>query len=552
MKKLENNKFYFLPLGGCGEIGMNFNAYYYNGKWLLVDCGITFGDPTLPGVDVMMADPSFFETRQDDIAGLVATHAHEDHIGAIPHLWPSLRCPVYGTPFTLNILKGKLAETSFGNEVPLHEVALNGHVPIKPFDVQFITLTHSIPESSALAIRTDAGMIVHSGDWKLDETPMLGEATNVPALKELAGSKPLALICDSTNVFEPGHSGSEGDVAVELDKVIAKTKGKIIATCFASNLARVQTLAESAAKNGRDVVLMGRSLWKMTKAAKETGYLKGCPAFLEAKEAKNLPNDKLLYICTGSQGEPRAALHRIATGKHPDLNISNGDTIIFSSRVIPGNERSVGQIRNWLAIRGAHLVTERDGLIHVSGHPARDELKDMYDWVKPNCVIPVHGEARHMIEQAKWAKENGVPHSLVVGNGALVQIDGDGARLIEQIPAERLMLQGNRVLPLSAKPRQELLQTMDNGHAFVTVVMEDDCTLAAPVELSTLAILEHEELQDIAAKLDSILEKELDGVKNTNAIENIIYRTTRKLLRDETGLRPKVTAHVVKLEPFED
>src|SRR3954447_22484062 len=366
---------YFLPLGGSGEIGMNLNLYGHDGKWLIVDCGVTFGEEEhQPGVDVIMADPAFMVERRDRLLGIFATHGHEDHIGAIPYLWPQLQCPVWATPFTASLLRAKLIEAGLAERVPINIVPMSGRFDIGPFDLELITLTHSIPEPNAVVVRTRVGTVLHTGDWKLDPDPLIGSPTDEDRLRQVGDEGVLAIVCDSTNALRPGSSRSEGELRQSLTELIGRYDGRVAVACFASNVARLTTIAEAARAHDRDVALIGRSLWRMEKAARENGYLDHVPRFLTEDEAGYLPRDKTCLICTGSQGEPRAALARIAREDHPNIVLEEGDVVIFSSRIIPGNEKAIGRLQNALVRLGVEVVTDSDHFVHVSGHPARDEL----------------------------------------------------------------------------------------------------------------------------------------------------------------------------------
>ena len=413
---------WFVPLGGSGEIGMNLNLYGCDDQWIMVDLGVTFGDESIPGVDVVMPDPDFIAERKDKLLAIVLTHAHEDHLGAVAYLWDRLECPVYATPFTAEFLRRKLPETGIDKLVELIEVPLGGKLNIGPFDLEYITLTHSIPEPNALAIRTPHGTVMHTGDWKFDPDPLIGEVTDFTALEALGDEGVLAMVGDSTNVFSEGEAGSEADVREALTEVIGKCTGRVAVGCFASNLARVESIARAAEANGRHVSLAGASLWRVTATARQTGYLVDDIIFYEAEDAAHLPGDKVLYICTGSQGEPRAALNRIAFGSHRDVGLEEGDTVIFSSRIIPGNEKAILKLQNQLARMGVEIITARDAPIHVSGHPARDEMRKMYQMIRPHTAIPVHGEHLHMRAHAALAKECQVPQALLVENGSTVRL----------------------------------------------------------------------------------------------------------------------------------
>src|SRR5882672_7600825 len=433
------NALFFVPLGGAGEIGMNFSLYAFGGKWLIVDCGVTFGDDAQAGVDVVMADPAFIVERRDDLLGIVATHAHEDHIGAIPYLWPQLKCPVWATPFTASVLRAKLGEVGLLDKVKITTVPMSGRFTIGPFDLELITLTHSIPEPNAVVIRTPVGTVLHTGDWKFDPDPLIGDPWDEPALRRLGDEGVLAMICDSPNALKPGVSGSEAELRESLTELIGRyDSGRVAVACFASNVARLSTIAYAAQQNGRDVALVGRSLGRIDKAARENGYLTDVPRFLTEDEAGYVPRDKILMICTGSQGEPRAALARIARDDHPNVVLEEDDVVIFSSRIIPGNEKAIGRLQNALVRLGVEVVTDADHFVHVSGHPARDELVRMYQMIRPRVAIPVHGEARHLAAHAELARDCQVNEALVIENGDLVRLDGDGAAIVDEVPVGRI------------------------------------------------------------------------------------------------------------------
>jgi ribonuclease J len=440
----------FLPLGGAGEIGMNLNCYGYgppdDRKWIIVDCGVLFGrETTTPGIDLIMPDIRFLEEVRENILGLVLTHGHEDHHGAVAHLWTKLRCPVYATPFTARLLHDKLEEAGLENRVKVKIVPLGGAMTLGPFALEFISITHSIPEPNAIAIRTGLGTILHTGDWKIDPDPLLGEVTDEAALRRLGEEGVLAMVCDSTNALVPGESGSEGEVRKSLMRLIGSLKGRVAVTAFASNVARLQTVAEAAQAAGRSLVLVGRSMHHMVNCARDTGYLKKFPRVVAEDESSEIPADNVLYLCTGSQGEQRAALARIASDNHSHVSLGDGDTVIFSSRIIPGNELAIFELQNQLAAKGVTVITERDHFVHVSGHPARDELAAMYAWVKPRIAVPVHGELRHIAEHARLATSLQVPQAVVALNGQMVRLAPGRAEIIDETPSGRLHLDG-RVL----------------------------------------------------------------------------------------------------------
>ena len=484
----------FLPLGGAGEIGMNLNLYGYGAPgdvtWIMVDLGITFGDGTHPGVDVILPDPAYIEQHKDNLAGIVLTHAHEDHLGAVPYLWDRFECPIYATPFTVSIVQRKLAEVGLLDIVPIVEIPLNGAFELGPFEIDLITLTHSIPEPNGMAIRTPLGTVLHTGDWKLDPDPVIGESYDMPALRRLGDEGVKAIVCDSTNVFTEGTSGSEGDIYESLKHVVEGCTGRVVVTCFASNVARIDTISRVAQAVGREVVLAGRSFWRMIDAAKENGYLQDTPNYMDEEYFGDVPKDKVLLICTGSQGEPRAALSRIAADEHPRIYLSEGDTVIFSSRQIPGNEVSIGRLQNRLVRRGIEVITDRDRFVHVSGHPARDELLEMYQAVKPEIAIPVHGEIRHMAEHARLAKSAQVAETVVTENGGMIRIAPGPACVIEQVPSGRLALEGARVVPLDGELVRGRARALWNGTATITVVIDKVGNVLGDPILTTSGLLE--------------------------------------------------------------
>ena len=445
--RIHDDELVLLPLGGAGEIGMNFNAYGFGPpdarKWIVVDCGVLFGRETdTPGVDIIMPDIRFLEERAEDVLGIVLTHAHEDHIGAIGHLWPLLQCPMYATPFTARLMEDKLAEAGLQERVKTRVVPLGGKIKLGPFDIEFHSITHSIPEPNALVIRTPLGTVMHTGDWKLDPDPLIGEATDEAAFRKIGDEGVLAMVCDSTNALVQGHSGSEGDVKKGLTELIGTLKGKVAVTGFASNLARLQSVAEAAQVHGRKVALVGRSMHRITGAARETGYLDDFPSLIGEDEAAQLPDNRVLYLCTGSQGEPRAALARIARGDHPTVQLGEGDAVIFSSRIIPGNDIAIHELHNQLSALGVEVLTVEDHFVHVSGHPCRDELSEMYRWVRPQIAVPVHGELRHMSEHARLARSLQVPQAVVVQNGDMLRLAPGRAMVIDEVPAGRVYMDG--------------------------------------------------------------------------------------------------------------
>jgi ribonuclease J len=541
---------YFLPLGGAGEIGMNLNLYGYRGQWLIVDCGVTFGDEAYPGVDVIFADPSFIVERRDRLLGIVATHAHEDHIGAIPYLWPQLRCPVWATPFTASLLRAKLVESGLAGQVAINTVPLSGRFSIGPFDLELITLTHSIPEPNAVVIRTAAGTVLHTGDWKLDPEPLIGETTDEARLRAVGDEGVLAIVCDSTNALKAGSSGSEGELRQSLTELIGHYDGRIAVGCFASNVARLATIAHAAQTHGRDVALVGRSLWRIDKAARENGYLADVPRFLTEDEAGYVPRDRILLICTGSQGEPRAALARIARDDHPNITLEEGDVAIFSSRIIPGNEKTIGALQNALVRLGVEVVTEADHFVHVSGHPAQDELVRMYQMVRPQIAIPVHGEARHMAANAEIALQCQVAQALVIENGDMVRLDRAGAAIADEVPTGRIASDGKSLLPLGGAVLTQRRRLGSDGSVVATLVVDHRGWLAAPPQISLVGLAEA--IAEPAAALRDALADAMEGLPaplrhDDNAVRDIARRVLRRGLGERFGKRPLIEVQLVRL-----
>lgn len=464
------NELIFLALGGSGEIGMNVNLYGTQGKWLMVDCGITFADAFYPGVDVVLPDLTFIEERLDDLVGIVLTHGHEDHIGALPYLAGDLGVPLYATPFTAGLIAGKLDEEGLLGRVELNVVPNEGSFRVGPFGLRYVPLAHSIPEGNALLIDTPHGRIFHTGDWKLDDRPQLGAPSTAAELSAIGDDGVLALVCDSTNVFNPEASGSEGDVRRGLDEVIAAQTGRVVVTTFASNAARLQTLGEVARDCGREICVAGRSLDRILRVARATGYLRDFPTPIDFDAAMDLPRDKVLIVATGGQGEPRAALARIAEGSHP-IKLERGDTVVFSSKQIPGNEIAIGRIQNQLAERGIAMTTDRQAMIHVSGHPGRPELAEMYRWIRPDIVVPVHGEFRHMAEHARFAIEQGVPGAVLQSNGDIIRLAPGRPERLGHAPVGRLVLDGDVILPADGGTINERRKIAANGQISVAVAL---------------------------------------------------------------------------------
>ncbi|MCC7274866.1 MAG: ribonuclease J [Alphaproteobacteria bacterium] len=542
---------HFLALGGAGEIGMNLNLYGYRGRWLMVDLGVTFGDDETPGVDVIMPDIAFIEERRDALAGLVLTHAHEDHIGAVQYLWPRLQCPVYATPFTAALLRRKLADTGLA-DLPITVIPMEGAFSVGPFDLELITLTHSIPEPNAVVIRTGQGTILHTGDWKLDPDPLVGPVADEAALKALGEEGVLALIGDSTNALREGEAGSEGEVRGALLSLAQRCKHRVAVACFASNVARLQTLVDVAEATDRHIALVGRSLWRIVGAARETGYLDRDQKFLDDREAAWLPRDRVLLVCTGSQGEPRAALPRIARGAHPQVTLEAGDACIFSSRIIPGNEKPIARLHDDLIKRGVEVLTERDHFVHVSGHPCRDELVRMYQWVRPQLAIPVHGEHRHLVAHAELARSCQVPDALVIGNGDLVRLAPGKAEIVAQVPFGRLALEGEALLPLEGPSMRTRQRIANHGAVVATLVLHGDGRTAAPAQVAAPGLYDPEtdgpELQALSRAATAALDRlSARDRRDDAAVEAAVTTAIRRYVREGRGKRPTTSVHLVRV-----
>ncbi len=542
---------YFLPLGGSGEIGMNLNLYRYGGKWLMVDLGITFGDETTPGVDVLMPDPAYIVERRGDLAGLVLTHAHEDHLGAVPYLWNRLKCPVYATPFTAAVLRRKLAEMDRPNSIPITEVPLSGKFSVGPFEIELVTLTHSIPEPNAVAIRTPAGTVLHTGDWKIDPKPMVGDVTDEEALRALGQDGVLAMVCDSTNAMQPGHSRSEGDLRESLVEVVGRFDKRVAIGCFSSNIARLETIAHVAKKTGRHPALVGRSLWRMYEAAQDSGYLKGI-TFLSDSDGAHLPRDKVLMACTGSQGEKRSALWRIAADDHPNVVLEQGDAVVFSSRVIPGNEKSIQRLQNQLVGLGVKIVTDDDAFVHVSGHPNQDELAQMYQWVRPRIAVPVHGEIRHMRAHAALARACQVPEAIVPQNGTLIRLAPGPAEIVDEVPAGRLALDGALLVPLDAEILRKRTQMIWNGSAVATVVLDRHGRLAAEPQLTLQGLFDGAGIEEAITDATDAVRDAIEAMPsrqraNDDAVREAARVAVRRAIQASHGKRPPTEVHLVRL-----
>lgn len=549
----------FLPLGGSGEIGMNLNAYGYGPpdarQWIVVDIGVTFGrEDDVPGVELVLPDPAFLEEERDNILAIVLTHAHEDHIGALPWLWPRLKAPVYATPFTAALVREKLREQGLLDRVSLTEIPLKGQLTLGPFEIDFVTLTHSIPEPNGLAIRTPLGLVWHTGDWKIDPDPLIGETTDEAKLRAMAEEGVLAMVCDSTNVFVEGSTGSEADVRKKLTEVIARCTGRVAVTAFASNVARVETTLLAARAAGRTPCLVGRSMHRIYNAAKSVGLLQDAPQVIDEEEAGSLPDENILFLCTGSQGEPRAALSRIARGEHRHVSLRQGDTVIFSSRVIPGNEEAIHSLYEAFIARGVELITADDAPVHVSGHPARDELKQMYQWARPRIAIPVHGERRHIREHVKLAQALQVPEALAPHNGDMIRLAPGLAAVIDEVPAGRLYVDGNTIIETDDEAIRDRLRLGAEGAVNVALALSAKNAIAAGpnVTVRGLSLADEEDMELALEELERVAEAAFARLSHADrgedeTIEAAVVRAVRKAAEKLWRKRPLVDVTVLRL-----
>jgi ribonuclease J len=544
-----NHDLAFLPLGGTGEIGMNFNLYRSGGQWLAVDCGMGFGDASTPEAEIVFPDPAFLAERRDRLVGLVITHAHEDHLGAVAWLWPQLRCPVYATPFAAAVLRRKLGEVQLTGEVKLHVIEPGGRFELPPFSLRFLRVAHSVPEAQALAITTPAGVVLHTGDWKLDPNPLVGPVTDEAAFAELGEQGVLAMVCDSTNAMVEGHSGSEAEVRRSLCALVKSLRGRVAVTCFASNVARIESIAVAAREAGRSVAAVGRSLRNFEAAARECGYLKDIPDFVPEDDAGSIPDDNLLILVTGSQGEPRSALARIAADQHRNIALGEGDTVIFSSRVIPGNERAIGVVQDALVRRGVRLMTDQDHMVHVSGHPARDELRRLYRLVKPRYSVPVHGEWRHLTAHAALAQEAGAT-PILLEDGDILSLAPGTAEVVDSAPVGRLALDGNRVVPMRGGVLAARRRMLVNGMVLASLAVDEGGRLRGRPRISAPGLYEQDdpetervtsEFEDAVADLPAPLRR--DDVALADAARAALRRAVGKRLQK----RPIVDVHLLRV-----
>ncbi len=539
----------FLALGGSDEIGMNVNLYGCQGKWVMVDLGLTFGNADYPGVEVVLPDLEFIEDRRDDLLGIVLTHGHEDHIGAIRYLALDLGVPLYANPFTASLIRGKLEEDGIAGDIELNVIPLEGSFSLGPFAFRFLPLAHSILEMSACLIDTPYGRIFHTGDWKLDENPVIGTPAPADVLSAIGDEGILAVICDSTNAFNLVESGSEGSVKSDLIKSVKAAKGRVIVTTFASNAARLETLGEVAKASGRTLCFAGRSLHRIKDAAQANGYLKNLPPMIDMEDVKNLPRNKVMVVATGGQGEPRAALARMADGGHP-VSLEEGDTIIFSSKQIPGNEMAIGRIMNQLARNGILTVTEKQAHVHVSGHPGQPELAKLYSWLRPQILVPVHGERRHMAEQARFGLEQGIPTAVVQSNGDVVRLAPGRPQIIGRERTGRLILDGDMIVPADGDAMVMRRRIAFNGIIHVAVAINAAAKITGHPVLNLHGVpLEGAEIGEF---IEEATEDLIKGVKDKKSsdlsiVKEAIRIAVRRAAQRWTGKKPIVDVALVEV-----
>ena len=542
----------FVPLGGSGEIGMNVNLYHYQDSWIMVDLGISFPDDSTPGVDVILPDLKFIAERREKLAGLILTHGHEDHLGAIPYLWSQIGCPIYGSAFTLALLRRKLTESRGDFDIPLHEMGMNAPRQIGAFEIEMIALNHSIPDPAALAIRSAAGTILHTGDWKFDKAPVLGTDTDATRLRAVGDAGVLAMVGDSTNAMVDGRTGSESEAQLGLTEAIAQASGRVAVTCFASNVARIQSICMAAQANGRSVAIVGRALNRAISAAREVGYLNDLPDFVPENDIDLLPPDSLVIVCTGTQGEPRAAMARIAAGTHETVSLQAGDTVIYSSRQIPGNETAIARVQDMLIRRNINLVTDHDAPVHVSGHPSRDEMVDMYGLVRPKIAIPVHGTARHLQAHAELAKACQVQQTLLPDNGAMIRLNGAEVAIIDNVHTGAMTSEKGNIIELQSDVLRSRRRMLWNGVVTVSVILNKSGHLCVLPSVAQTGIGDGAAASDFVAAATLAVEDAIDVLGKTarrqdESVEEVVSQAVRRVARSMFGLRPIAQVHIMRV-----
>lgn len=547
---ISTSDFVFVPLGGSGEIGMNANLYHHHDNWIMVDLGISFADESMPGVDVVLPDLSFIEDRKDKLQALILTHAHEDHYGAIPYLWERLQVPVYGTAFTLALLRRKLAEARVDFDIEMHELDYNRPYEFGPFSIELLALNHSIPDPAALILRTSEGTILHTGDWKFDEAPQIGQNTDAQKLSEIGKEGVLALIGDSTNAMVEGRTPSEQTAFEGLSDVIGKAEGRVAITCFASNVARIDSIVRAAHANGRAVSVVGRALQRTIDAAREVGYLRDLPDFVKESDVGLIPRGNIVIICTGSQGEPRAAMARIASGTHDTIDLDPGDTVVYSSRQIPGNEPAISKIQDMILRRGIHVITDDDAPVHVSGHPARDEVAEMYGLVKPKIAIPVHGTARHLLAHAELAQSCQVAQTLIPDNGVIIKFSDNKAEKIGTVHTGALTHEGGEIVDIQSEQLRARRRMLWNGSVSVSVVISSSGQLLIAPSIVQSGVIDDDRIDDFLATASLRIEDKLAEMKPKSStdenIQQIITAQIRSVAKSMVKRRPNVEVHIMR------
>lgn len=549
---IPEDSFVLVPLGGVTEIGLNFFLYGYQGKWLIVDCGLGFPGDDFPGVDLLVPDPSFIAQQRKNIVGMVVTHGHEDHIGSIPYLWKDLQCPIFATPFTAELIEGKLEEANLLKRAELNVVEQGALLELDPFEVEFIPVNHSIPEPSMLAIRTKEGTVIHTGDWKFDNAPIIGEKTDTKILQKLGKEGVLALVSDSTNIFSEKEEHSERDVRKSLTEIFKESPSRIIITCFASNVGRVESIYWAAKESGRHVCLMGRSLWRIDDAARASGYMEDIPPYLTEEEASDYPPEKLVYICTGSQGEPYSALSKIAS-PHPmpgQLHLNAKDIVIFSSRVIPGNEQSINVLQKRLLQSGCKIITDREKLVHVSGHPAQDSMKKLYQYLKPKIAVPVHGEPMHIVEHKRLAEEWGAGISIIIEEGDVLELNNGEPEVLGEVPVGCLAVDGKKIIGLTSNVLKKRQKMIEGGTIVGTVVVGKKGNVLGEPQVSAFGLMDtapQDQRKLVALIKSNVQQLPAEHRKDDEKICEEIRMTVRRFISEQYGKKPLIEIHLVRV-----
>ncbi len=543
---------WLLPLGGSGEIGMNLNLYGTSGKWLMVDCGVMFPDETMPGIEIITPDITFIAERRDDLLGIVITHGHEDHLGAIERLWPDLRCPIYASPFPAAQLRAKFAQAGLQGQAKIVELPVGGSFEAGPFAVEMVRVTHSIPESHMIAIKTAHGTVLHTGDWKFDEDPVVGGLTDEARLKELGKEGVLALVGDSTGAMVAVSTPSEKDVQRSLKKLFGAYKKRIIVTCFASNIARMKSIALAAHDQGRYVSLVGRSLWRNAEIAESLGYLPEFGRFLSEHEAMQAPRDKIVMICTGCQGEPRSALSRIALFDHPAVELDSGDTVIYSSREIPGNEKAIARIQNLLLKQGIDIVTSEQAFVHASGHAGQPDIAKLYEWIRPQLSVPVHGELRHQTEHARLARSLNVPDVLIPTNGQIVRLGPGVHEIVAEVQAGRWGLDGKILRALDGQSLKHRRKMNYNGAAVITLALDKKGMIVGGPQVTLMGVEEEASVDQLCEQMEDMILDEVEKMPRATllddvAMKNALIRITKRFLHETHGKKPLVEVHLMRV-----